>query len=106
MIVKLGAVRDGAIEPAQWFSSKDHVIVPMFTASEMQATVNAFRQNGPAGLAAHAPQHLQRDLHTLTAFILGGWNEYLASLPPNANPLFTVNGKSGLVLPDSINRSN
>ena len=106
MIVKIGEVRDGVIQPAQWFSSHTHVIVPMFTAQELRATVDGFQKGGPKNLSAQAPASLKRDFNTLAGFIVGGWNEYLASLPPRANPLFTVNGKSGLVLPHELNKAN
>lgn len=88
MIIKIGIVRDRKIVATKWFSAHEHVLVPIFSPSDVETITRAMAAGGPSSLSVFSPQCFKGgNIGDVTTWIPQDIAKYLGGLPPGANPL-------------------
>lgn len=107
MIIKLGFVRDGHIVGTKFYGSHEQVMIPIFSAVDIEKINRAFFDKnsggGPRNLVVFSPQTLKRSVDELKRWIPEGIGDYTSALKPAQNPFHQGQiTEGGILVPSEV----
>lgn len=108
MIIKLGFVRDGHIVGTKFYGNHEQILVPIFSAADIEKIIAAFfdkAHGGPTNLTVFAPQTMKRNIDEVKQWLPTGLGEYMSTLKPHQNPFNQARTDGGILVPSEVGLS-